>query len=138
MIHVLDASAVLRFLDKEPGAQRIRDLLHEAAKGRSRLVLSAANWGELVHALYKRDATGAERLLGSLQVLPIEIIGVDADDAAVAGKLKWKFRIPYVDALAAALTFRLSRTEKTALVTADYDFKPLQPGVIAVEFLPAK
>ena len=138
MTYVLDASAILRFLDKEAGAERIRDLLHDAAKGRVRLLLSSANWGELVHALYKRNSQTAEAILGKLQTLPITIVPVEATDAAVAGKLKWSFRIPYVDALAAALALSCSKSERTALVTADYDFKSLQKGVIAIEFLPAK
>ena len=54
MTYVLDASAILRFTDKEVGFERVRDLLMQAAKGNIELLLSAVNWGELAGALYKR------------------------------------------------------------------------------------
>jgi len=138
MTYVLDASALLRFLDKEAGGDRVRDLLQGAVKKRLRLLLSAANWGELVHALYKRNPGNAETILNDLQRLPVSVVPVDAADAAVAGKLKWKYHIPYADALAAALCMSSSQSDRTILVTADYDFKSLQKGLIAIEFLPAK
>lgn len=138
MTYVLDASAILRLLDNEAGCDRVRDLLRGASQGKIRLLLSAANWGELVHALYKRNSGTAEAILSNLQMLPITIVPVDETDAGIAGKLKWSFRIPYADALAAALALTRSKSERTTLITADYDFKSLQKGVIAVEFLPAK
>src|ERR1035437_1999443 len=52
--YVLDASAVLRFTDKEAGFDRVRDLFVHAAQGKIALLLSAVNWGEIVGALYKR------------------------------------------------------------------------------------
>jgi PIN domain nuclease of toxin-antitoxin system len=53
--HVLDASAILRFGDKEAGFDRVRDLFIEAAQGKTELLLSAVNWGEIVGALYTRE-----------------------------------------------------------------------------------
>ncbi len=138
MTYVLDASALLRFLDREAGAERVRDLLQGAVKKRNQLLLSAANWGELVHGLYRRNSDDAEALLADTQRLPITIVPVDAADATVAGKLKWEYRIPYADALAAALTMSRSKSDRTVLVTADYDFKSLDKGLVAIEFLPAK
>jgi predicted nucleic acid-binding protein len=138
MTYVLDASALLRFLDREPGAERVRDLLQGAVRKRNQLLLSAANWGELVHAIYKRNSDNAEAILADMQRLPITIVPVDVADATVAGKLKWKYRIPYADALAAALTVSRSQSDRAVLVTADYDFKSLEKGLITIEFLPAK
>jgi PIN domain nuclease of toxin-antitoxin system len=48
MIYVLDASAVLRFTDQEPGFDRVRTLFYQAAHGEIQLRLSAVNWGEIV------------------------------------------------------------------------------------------
>ena len=45
--HVLDASAILRFGDKEAGFDRVRDLFIEAAQGNTELLLSAVNWERL-------------------------------------------------------------------------------------------
>ncbi len=142
MIYVLDASALLRFTDREPGFERIRHLLNEAAKGNTEILLSAVNWGEIVTVLYRKNTATAEEILGNLAALPITIAPVDAAAATVAGKLKWSFDLPYADAFAGALVLSRSTgghdAEPVTLVTADYDFKNLPKGTMRIEFLPVK
>ncbi len=137
MTYVLDASAILRFTDKEPGFDRVRDLFYESAKGNVQLLLSSVNWGEVVAVLYKKSGGGAEAILASLAALPLTIVPVDAAAAAHAGKFKWSFSIPYADAFAGALTAS-HKSDHATLVTADYDFKNVPKGTIKIEFLPAK
>lgn len=137
MIYVLDASAILRFTDKEPGFERVRDLLYESAKGDAQLLLSAVNWGEIVAVLYKKGGGNTEAILASLAALPMTIVPVDATTAADAGKFKWSFNIPYADAFAGALAVSRNSDHAT-LVTADYDFKNVPKGTMKIEFLPAK
>lgn len=142
MIHVLDASAILRFTDREPGFDRVRNLLYDAAQGNAELLLSAVNWGELVTVLYKNDSTTAEAILANIAALPITIVPVDALAANEAGKFKWHFGVPYADAFAGALTLSCSwsgsKPLHATLVTADYDFKSIPKGTIRIEFLPTK
>lgn len=137
MIYVLDASAILRFTDKEPGFDRIRSLLHDAAQGSTQLLLSAVNWGEIVTVSYRKDNRTAEAALANIAALPITIVPVDAAAAAEAGKFKWSFSVPYADAFAGALTAS-RKSDHATLVTADYDFKNVPRGTIKIEFLPAK
>lgn len=137
MIYVLDASAILRFTDKEAGFERVRDLFYESAEGSTQLLLSAVNWGEIVTVLYKKSGAGAEAILASLAALPMTVVPVDAAAAAVAGKFKWSFNVPYADAFAGALTVSHKSVHAT-LVTADYDFKNVPKGTIKIEFLPAR
>ena len=142
MIYVLDASAILRFTDKEPGFDRVRNLLYDAAQGSARILLSAVNWGEIVNVLYRKDSRSAEGILANLGALPVTVVPVDAISAAEAGKFKWAFNVPYADAFAGALTVtcipRGHKGEQATLVTADYDFKNVPKGTIKIEFLPAK
>lgn len=137
MIYVLDASAILRFTDKEPGFERVRDLLYESVKGNAQLLLSSVNWGEIVAVLYKKNGASAEAILASLAALPITIVPVDAAAATDAGKFKWSFGVPYADAFAGALT-ATHKPEHATLITADYDFKNVPKGMIRIEFLAAK
>jgi predicted nucleic acid-binding protein len=137
MIYVLDASAILRFTDKEPGFERVRDLFYEGAKGNAELLLSSVNWGEIVAVLHRKSGGVAESILASLATLPMRVVSVDAAAAADAGKFKWNFKVPFADAFAGSLA--LSRkSEHPTLVTADYDFKNVPKGMIRIEFLPAK
>jgi len=137
---VLDASAVLRYTDKEPGYKRVRELFKQAARGEAELLLSAVNWGEIVGALYKRvGMIRARTIAGSLAALPIAIVPVDTGHAETAAIFKCDFKVPYADAFAAALTLARSAPQQRAtLVTADFDFKAVPAGTIKIEFLPPK
>jgi len=135
---VLDASALLRFTDKEAGFDRVRGLLQKAARSEIQLLMSAVNWGEVVHAVTRRSGSGAPVILDSLAALPIEIVPVDAGDAADAGRLKIRYGVPYADSFAAALTVRRQSGGDCTLVTADNDFRGLPTGTLRIEFLPNK
>ena len=141
MIYILDASALLRFTDREHGFDRVRLLLHGAAIGENRIFLSAVNWGEILAVLHKKNAANAEAILANLAALPITIVDVDAGVAERAGRFKCQHSIPFADAFAGALTLEYSNSHKpdtATLVTADYDFKNVSKGTIKIEFLPSK
>jgi predicted nucleic acid-binding protein len=132
---VLDASAVLRFLDDEAGAETVEHLLHRAAAGDLEIFISAVNWGEVVYAVAHRQGVDAARqLVNALSSLQLKIISSGPDEATEAAFFKARFKIPFADAFAASLAVR----KATALVTADYDFKAIPASVLKVEFLPAK
>jgi PIN domain nuclease of toxin-antitoxin system len=135
--YVLDASAILRFSDKEAGFDRVRDLFIEATQGKAELLLSAVNWGEIVGALYKRAgglSALTNNLAANLAALPLTVVPADNDLAASAAIFKYDFKVPFVDAFAGSLALH----ENATLVTADYDFKSVPSGTIKIEFLPAK
>ena|SRR5271165_4096162 len=132
--YVLDASALLRYLDREPGFDRIAALLKHAARGGIRLLVSAVNWGEVVSVLCRAHGLSAATATASkLRALPLTIMAVDADRAEEAGIFKQDFKVPYADAFAGSLAMR----EKATLVTADFDFKSATRA-IKIEFLPDK
>ena len=133
-IYVADASALLRYLDREPGFDRVAQLLKETARGKSELLVSAVNWGEIISVIYKAHGLSAARNTSArMQALPLAIISVDIDQAETAGILKHDFKLPYADAFASALALSKGAT----LITADFDFKPVAQ-TMPVEFLPAK
>jgi|SRR5262249_35054893 len=132
--YVADASALLRYLDREPGFGRIAQLFKDAARGRCELVVSAVNWGEVIFVVYKAHGLTVARSTSSrLRALPFTIISVDADHAEAAGLFKEDFKVPYADAFAGSLALRQGAT----LITADFDFK-LAAHAIRIEFLPTK
>ena len=136
--YVLDASAILRFTDKEAGFDRVRDLFIQAAQGDVDLLLSAVNWGEIVGALYKRAGglsasalTNVGSLAANLAALPVTVVAANKDLAEGAAIFKYNFKVPFVDAVAGSLALR----ENATLVTADYDFKSVPSGTLKIEFL---
>jgi predicted nucleic acid-binding protein len=120
--YVLDASAVLNLLTGEPGAGHIEQLLREADRLRTALLVSVANWGEVFYLSWQRHGEqSAREALGDLSQLPIRVVPVDLDQALKAGELKALHKIPYVDCLAAALAI----LQQATLVTSDRDFEKL-------------
>ena len=133
---VLDASAVLRFTDREAGFELLLSLYEKAARGEVRLLMSAVIWGEVVHAVMKRTGARAEPILENLAALPMEVIPVDAAAATDAARFKRRYSLPYADSFAGALTLQVPGG--ASLLTADNDFRTLPPGTIDIEFLPGK
>jgi predicted nucleic acid-binding protein len=134
MRQVLDASALLRFLDDESGADIVEQVLERASRDFSPVLMSAVNWGEIAYVLLRgRGRQVAHEICGSLASLAIEIVSVDAAMAEHAALVKEEFKLPYADAFAAALALR----ENATLITADYDFKQAS-GKLRVRMLPGK
>jgi predicted nucleic acid-binding protein len=120
--YVLDANAVLDFVDAGPGAQRVRALLQEAHEQRAGIVISVLNWGEIFYLLWQhRGQEKAQRTLAQLARLPLQIVPVDLAQALKASEIKAVHKIPYVDCVAAALAV----LQQATLVTSDRDFERL-------------
>jgi predicted nucleic acid-binding protein len=120
--YVLDASALLAFLQRTPSAYKVNDLLKEALQERAKVLMSALNYGE-VYGKILRDS-GPEQALMAIQAvgpLPIEMLDVTPQRACQAADVKVKHKLYYADSFAAALAIE----HKARLVTSDSDFRKL-------------
>lgn len=132
---VLDASAFLRFLDDEPGAEYVQGLLSKARNHEANVEIAAVNWGEIIYIVARAQGFNASMDLASkAHTLPISIRPCGAVEATEAALFKEKFKIPYADAFAGSLAQR----EAAVLVTADFDFRSIPSDALKVEFLPTK
>jgi predicted nucleic acid-binding protein len=133
--YVLDASAILRYLDGEAGAERVKVLLKEHLAGKSQAAMSAVHWGEVAGIVRKRHgATGMGVALSRLSAFGIEVVPVDAERAVNSAVIKLERKIPYADAFGVDLA---GDSPDHILVTADFDVKPARQDV-RIEFLPLK
>jgi predicted nucleic acid-binding protein len=120
--YVLDASALLDFLEDGPGAERIIQLVKEARHGSTPLLMSVLNWGEVFYQSWqRRGEEAAKTAMAGLERFPIELIPVDQAQVVKAAEFKVVNNLPYVDCVAVAL----STLRQAALVTADRDFEKL-------------
>jgi predicted nucleic acid-binding protein len=120
--YVLDASALLAFLQKTPSAYKVNELLKEALQERAKVLMSAVNYGE-VYGKILRDS-GPEQALMVVQAmspLPIEVLDATPQRARQAADVKVKHKLYYADSFAAALAIE----HKASLVTSDSDFRKL-------------
>lgn len=133
--YVLDASAVLRYLDDEPGVDRMEELLAGGANIATELVISAVQWGEIACKVFQRhERSRYEYILSQLQSIGLTITPATAERAALAGVLRATLKIAYADAFCVQAAMEL---QGCTLVTADFGFKAAE-HLVKIEFLPAK
>ena len=78
MVKILDASALMAYLEKEPGHEKVRDFLATAAENDKNLLMTTVNFGEVYYLIVReKGAQEAETILQFLQTLPIDIVPVD-------------------------------------------------------------
>jgi predicted nucleic acid-binding protein len=119
---VLDASAVIDYLEAGLSAAKVEQLLADAFRQQLLLYISVLNLAEVYYLTWQR--TGEEKArqtVSNFSRLPVQIVPVDLPQALKAGELKAVHKIPYVDCIAAALAVR----QQATLVTSDRDFEKL-------------
>jgi uncharacterized protein len=133
--YVLDASALIRYLDNESGAERVEAIIGECLAGRARSFVTAIQWAEVAGNVRRRFGAGFElRTMNRLLAADIEIVPVSAERALQAARWKVDFKISYAEAFALDLA---TQSPEHVLVTADYGFKVVE-RLARIEFLPAK
>jgi predicted nucleic acid-binding protein len=133
--YVLDASAVIRLLDREAGADRVHAIFADSDAGNARISISAVQWGEIAGNIRKRYGGEHEaRVMRDMLPRNAGVLPVNAERALRAAHLKVDRGISYADAFALELAME---SPDRVLVTADYDFKAVE-DLARIEFLPAK
>ncbi len=125
MTKILDASALIAYLEKEPGYETVKDLLAKAAESQKDLLMTTVNWGEVCYILLRNHKEDAEKVLRLIETFPIEFVDVDLHLAKQAAIYKAEKKLPFVDCFAAAL----AKIRKAELVTADKDFKAVEDQI---------
>jgi len=126
MVKVLDAHALLVFLEREPGFEKITFLFSKALDEGNDLLMTSVNFGEVYYILLREcGREKAEEIEKITQTLPIEIIDVDVQLAKVAAWFKSRKKASYADCFAAAL----AKLHKGEVVTGDKEFKALEGEV---------
>ena len=116
---VLDASAIITIFENRAGAEKLASLLHRASDGKSRLLVSVVNWGEVYYSVWNTNGPGVARhVIEEIAHLPISIVPAHLEQTRLAAELKSLHKLPYADCFAASLAL----LQHATLVTADSDF----------------
>lgn len=114
---VLDACAFIAYLNGEPGAGKIEDLLGQAQENYVQVYASAVNIYEVFYDCLKRDAATARQLLNEIYSLPITVVEtLDRPLMDAAGGFKVSYRVSLADSLALGLAQLLN----AQLVSTDH------------------
>jgi predicted nucleic acid-binding protein len=128
--YLLDTSALLSFIEDEPGADRV-----ELALKQKKTLIPWTVLLEMYYITYQEEGVAeADRRISLMKELPIQILW-DMDETMVltAGKLKAEHRISLADAIIAAFAIR----RDAVLMHKDPEYDALF-GILAMESLPYK
>lgn len=118
--HVLDSYSILAYLENEPGAEKVAELIKYARDKERPLMLSVVNWGEVYYiACRTAGKEAAEETMRALDTLPIQVVPAEREITRIAAEFKATKKMSYAACFAAALAKR----EKAELVTGDKEFK---------------
>ena len=128
---VLDAFALLAYLQDEPVASRIEKLLEGAQMEKRRLMISIINLGEILYITERRGGVSkAQDTLALIQQLPIEILSADEQAVFSAAHIKANHALSYADSFAVA-----AAVDKNAVIlTDDPEFESVE-AIATVEWL---
>ncbi|MDE2232049.1 MAG: type II toxin-antitoxin system VapC family toxin [Candidatus Omnitrophica bacterium] len=123
MVKVLDASALMAYLEKETGYDKVRDFFIKASESGKHILMSTVNWGEVLYVLIRdHGLEEAQKIEKIVETFPIEFVPVDLAIAKQAALYKAIKKLPYADCFVAAL----AKTHKGELVTGDKEFKLIE------------
>jgi uncharacterized protein len=124
----MDSYALLVFLQKELGWERVKGLFTAVSAGKMELHMSIINLAE-VQCLVIRRGKNVTRILSAIEGLPLKIASAD-DNIPQVVELKAKHPMALAHCFAAALAIELN----CPLITGDREFKKLEE-ILTVEWL---
>ncbi|MBN1384392.1 MAG: type II toxin-antitoxin system VapC family toxin [Elusimicrobia bacterium] len=126
MAKVIDAHALLSYLNKESGWEKVENILTDTAAKDKKLLMSVINWGEVYYIILREKGTEeTEDIMRIIDTFPIEVIDIDRLIAKQAAIYKSRKRMSYADCFSAAL----AKLKKAELITGDKEFKSVEDEI---------
>lgn len=121
---MLDSFALLAYLNKETGFEKVRDALANAQKSGIHVLMNEINVGETHYVLFrKRGPEKAEYFLDTILVgLPIIAIPNKFEYVIDDARIKAEHPLSFCDCFAVAT----ARRENAILITGDQEFKKIE------------
>jgi len=120
---VLDSWAVIAYLEDEPAAEKVADIISDAHEQEIPLLMTVVNAGEVWYIVAREaSASDADASIKQLRDLGIEFVNADWELAKAAGYFKSKNKMSFTDCFAAAL----AKERKAHLATGDREFKQVE------------
>ena len=126
---VLDSWALLCYLEREPGYEKIIELFEKAVESSRPLLMCIVNWGEAYYQVVRRfGEQKAQEIEKLIQTLPITLVEANKELTREAARINAAKRMAYADCFAVALT----RLKKAELYTGDPEFKTVEKDIKVV------
>jgi predicted nucleic acid-binding protein len=129
---VLDTWALLAYLDGEPAAQQVRQVLRSARRKQGVVLLSLIAYGECLYVIEREQGLHqAQRAVGIIDQLAIRVMPADRLLVFEAAHVKARYPVSYADAFSVAL----AKQNHGRVMTGDPEFKAVESEV-RVHWLP--
>jgi ribonuclease VapC len=123
---VLDSWTVIAYLEDEPAAERVADIIADAHEQAIPLLMTVVNAGEVWYIVAREaSASEADASIKQLRDLGIEFVDADWNLAHGAAYFKSRNKMSFADAFAAAL----AKQKKAHLTTGDPEFKQVESEI---------
>ena len=121
---LLDSFALLSYLNKERGFEKVREALAEAQVSDGSVLMNEVNVGETYYILHRqRGVQEAEYFLDTVLVgLPILLVQNDFQNVIDAARIKAEYPLSFADCFAVAT----ARRENAVICTGDPEFKKIE------------
>ena len=129
---MLDTWALLAYLDGEPAAQHVRQVLRSARRKQAVVLLSLIAYGECLNVIEREQGFHqAQRAVGIIDQLALRVMPADRLLVFEAAHVKARYPVSYADAFSVALAKR----NQGRVMTGDPEFKAVESEV-RVHWLP--
>lgn len=123
---VLDSWAIMSYLEDEPAAEKIGEVLSNSLSDGTPLLMSVINAGEIWYIVARlRSEKDAEATIAWLREIGVRFIDADWTLTKTAAEFKVKGNISYADCHAAAV----AKENRATLFTGDREFAQLETAV---------
>lgn len=123
LLFIFDSHALLKLFQKEPGHERVVQLLGDIKRKGTPKYINAINLGEIIYST-KREFGDQKKLetLANIERLKFTILPVSNNLIFQAAEYKANYSISYADCFALASAIE----HKAAIVTGDPEFKKVK------------
>jgi len=123
---VLDSYALMSFLQDEPSADVVENLLIDATEGKIHLAICVVNLGEVWYSTRRAiSLEAADRYVTQVQAMALELVDANWELSRQAAVYKSMGGMSYVDCFAAAL----AKLRNAELVTGNREFKKVEKDI---------
>ncbi|MCI0417513.1 type II toxin-antitoxin system VapC family toxin [bacterium] len=126
---VLDSWAVIAYLEDDPAAGKVADIMADAQEKEIPIMMTVVNAGEVWYIIAREtSAAQADASIKLLGDIGIEFIEADWILAHAAAGFKSKMKMSFADCFAAAL----AKQRKAQLLTGDPEFRQAQEEIAII------
>jgi ribonuclease VapC len=123
---VLDSWALLCYLEREPGFDKVILAFEEAVLTSRPLRMAMVNWGEVYYQVTRRFGEDrAAEIETLINTFPVVLVDIDREVTREAARLKAAKKMAYADCFAAAL----AKQRQAELYTGDPEFKAVEKEI---------